>query len=178
MADFDIKDYIYGLSDVSFTNDEGVVTLPVQADAAVLTVEPKTIQIMNYELGLLDEVIDGYNITFKMVFDTRAALYLGLPLKKTVGTLTDLGKINYVDAKTGTSLRTTMGGELVIHPRNAGASVEHDMTIFKAVPSGTKTVTYGKEKTGLEVTFTAYVKDSAEAGVDGNYFRIGPVITA
>lgn len=173
---FDIKEYAYGLADVTFTRNSQAVTLPAQADAAVLTVEPVTIAIENYELGTLDEILDRYNVTLEMTFDSREAMFLGLPLAKTTGSGADAGKVNYKDVAAGTSLRSLLGGEIKIHPRNAGSDVDYDMVIFKAVPTGSEQITFGKEKSVIKITFKALVKDDAVAGEEGNYFQIGPDI--
>lgn len=164
--------YNYGLCDITLTRNGVEVPLFAQADAAIFTAEPVYIEINNYELGTIDMILDRWNVNFKVSFDRRDIMEIMLPLKKNEGTGDDVGKTQYIDMPSGTSLRDVMAGELKIHPRGA-LTEEGDITIFCAVPTGAVPINYGKEKTNIEVTFIGLVKDNAVAGDEGNYFRKG-----
>lgn len=156
--------YIFGMADITW----GESPIPVQGDAAVLNITPEFIDITSYELGgVQDKICKSWNITLEVVFEEETAEIFQMALP-----LTADSQQNYQDAALGESLRAK-AKELVIHPRSAGSSKDFDITIFKAAPSGTLERRYGLEQGKVAVTFTAMLKDGAEAGSPGNYFKIG-----
>lgn len=154
--------FIFGLADIKY----GDSPIPVQGDAAVLKIEPEYIDINSYELGgVYDKIVKTWNVTLEVVFEQETAEVMGLcvPLNS--------GK----DSALGESLRAK-AKELVIHPRSAGESKDFDVTIFKAVSTGSYERKYGLEQGKVAVTFTALLKDGAAPGVAGNFFQIGTVL--
>lgn len=151
--------YIFGLCDITY----GESPLPVLGDKATLTIEPEYIDINSYEIGgLVDKLVKTWKISLDVVFEQETAEVMGLciPLDEKE------------DSALGKSLRAT-GKELKIHPRSAGESKNFDITIFKAVSTGSYERVYGLEQGYVKVTFNALVKDGAQAGKKGNFFAIG-----
>lgn len=153
------QNYIFGLCDITY----GEAALPVLGDKAVLTIEPEYIDINSYEIGgLVDKLVKTWKVSLDVVFEQETAEVMGLCIPLDAKEDSALGK----------SLRAT-GKELKIHPRSAGESEEFDVTIFKAVSTGSYERIYGLEQGYVKVTFNALVKDGAKPGVKGNFFRIG-----
>lgn len=154
------QNYIFGLCDITYGED----ALPVLGDKAVLTIEPEYIDINSYEIGgLVDKLVKTWKISLDVVFEEETAAVMGLCIPLDAGEDSALGK----------SLRAT-GKELKIHPRSAGEKTDHDLTIFKAVSTGSYERVYGLEQGYVKVTFNALVKDGAKPGVKGNFFKLGP----
>lgn len=163
---------IFGQADITFGTDN----IGLQADKAVFKAEPKYADIELYDFGgVVDKICTGWNVTLEVVMAEETAIKLAIPVKEQVDGTTPTKK-NYVDNAVGMSLRTA-AKELIIHPRNAGASLDTDITIFKAAPTGSFERVYGLEQGKVAITFTAFVKDGAEAGKSGNYFQYGPDVT-
>lgn len=154
--------YIFGLADITY----GEGTFPVQGDAAVLKIEPEYIDINSYALGsTYDKLVKTWNVTLEVVFEEETAEVMGLCVPLTGGK----------DSALGESLRAK-AKQLVIHPHSAGISKDFDVTIFKAVSTGSYERKYGLEQGKVAVTFTALVKDGATPGVAGNIFQIGAIV--
>lgn len=151
--------YMFGLADITY----GEGAIPVQGDAAVLKIEPEYINITSYELGgLQDKLVKTWNVTLEVVFEEETAETMGLCVPLTSGK----------DSALGESLRAK-AKKLVIHPRSAGESKDFDVTIFKAISTGSYERKYGLEQGKIAVTFTALIKDGAAAGEAGNFFKVG-----
>lgn len=156
--------YIFGLADITW----GEEAIPVQGDAAVLNIEPVMTEIKSYELGgVVDKIITSWNISLEVALEEETADVFSMALPVSTDT-----QGNLIDAAMGESLRAKAKA-LKIHPRSAGAIKDFDILIFKAAPSGTLERRYGLEQGKVVVTFTALIKDLAEAGKPGNYFQIG-----
>lgn len=157
---------IFGQADITF----GSESIGLQADKAVFKAEPKYTDIEIYDFGgVVDKICTGWDVTLEVVMAEESAIKLAIPVEE--GTGSD-DKPNYTDSAVGMSLREK-AQELLIHPRNAGTATDTDITIFKAAPTGSFERVYGLEQGKIAVTFTAFVKDGAEAGKAGNYFRFG-----
>lgn len=160
---------IFGQADITW----GAASIGLQADKATFKAEPKFTDIELYDFGgVVDKICTGWTVTLEVVLAEETAMKLAIPVKEQVDG-TDPLKKNLTDDAVGMSLRAK-AQELTIHPRNAGTSLDTDITIFKAAPSGSYERVYGLEQGKVAVTFTAFVKDGAEAGKAGNYFQYGP----
>lgn len=158
------KQFIFGMADITWGGEK----LPTLGDAAVLKIEPEFIDIESYELGgTYDRIAKSWKVSLEVVFEEETAkvITMAIPVES-------LGaSAGYTDGALGMSLRAK-AQELVLHPRNM-TDTSMDVTVFKAVPTGSYERRYGLEQGKVAVTFTAMLKDGAEAGKAGNYFRIG-----
>lgn len=158
-----IAPYIFGLADITW----GGVKIPTLADKSTLTIAPEYIDINSYEMGgVVDKLAKSYKVTLEVVFqeETPEIISMCIPLN------------NGQDSAVGESLRAK-AKELVIHPRKYGDDKSYDVTVFKAISTGSYERVYGLEQGQIKVTFEGLVRDNAEAGKPGNYFRIGEVPT-
>lgn len=160
------KKLIFGQANIKF----GTEDIGIQADKAVFKAEPvyEDITVYDFGKGAVDKIVVGWNVTVDVVLATEEAVKF-FPVSK----VTNIAGDYFEDAAVGQSLRDAYGKKLVIHPRNAGADITRDITIHMAVPNGTYERAYGLEQGQVALSFTAVVKDDAEAGVAGNYFKIG-----
>jgi hypothetical protein len=149
-----------------------------QADAAVFTAEPELIDVDLYDLVAYDKIVNGWKVEVKLVFDDEN--YEGFKLalagvKEITDTDSETGQTTttgLTDSPSLKSLRQT-AKEIVIHPADLPSTDQRfDITIFKAVPTGSFERTYGKEQSSYEVTLTGLAR-TADATQASNYFRIG-----
>lgn len=163
------KQFIFGMADITWGGEK----LPTLGDAAVLKIEPEFIDIESYELGgTYDRIAKSWKVSLEVVFEEETAkvIQMAIPVEELKDNLEAVK--GYTDGALGMSLRSK-AKELILHPRNMGESKAMDVTIFKAVPTGSYERRYGLEQGKVAVTFTAMLKDGAEAGQPGNYFRVG-----
>lgn len=158
----------FGLADI--TIDEQKIGL--QADKATVSIEPVFEDIVVLDAGkeAYDKRLVGYKGTVEFVIaEEDLELYQYALVAKKV---TKLEKNALIDMKIGTSLRKDFGKKIVIHPRNA-TDKDTDITIYKAVPSGSFSREYGLEQGKLAIKFDMLAKDDADFSKEGNYFCIG-----
>lgn len=157
-----IAPYIFGLADITW----GGVKIPTLADKSTLTIAPEYIDINSYEMGgVVDKLAKSYKVTLEVVFQEETPEIISMCIPLTGGQ----------DSAVGESLRAK-AKELVIHPRKY-ADDSFDVTVFKAISTGSYERVYGLEQGQIKVTFEGLVRDNAEAGKPGNYFRIGAAPT-
>lgn len=178
MALFNDADPIMiGLADVTFDG----IAAPLLGDAVTLSIQPSFIDVPSFEFGpnsRATRIQSGWDVRVAMAFDveTFEAYKLALPLVEKTDSVTPAKKALF-DSPVGTNLRA-QAKEIVIHPRSAGASVHtYDVTIFAGIAEGNVQRSYGFEKSVIRVEFVALIKDGADSSKEGNYFRIGPVLT-
>ncbi|WP_163581110.1 hypothetical protein [Gracilibacillus saliphilus] len=159
-----MSDVTIGLANITVDGEE----VPRQADAATLSIEPQFIDVDLYTAYNFDKRIDGYNVTVTIVCDEDSIEGYKLAIPGVEDTSTG----GFQDGATHKSLRGS-AKEIVIHPEEREASDQSmDVTIFKAIPTGSWERSYGKEKTQYEITLTA-LHNTGDRTQVGNYFRIG-----
>lgn len=151
--------------------------VPNMADAATFSAEPIFQEVDLYTAPNYDRIIEGWNVSLTIVVDEES--YEGYKLA--LAGVNEL--VDSVDGETVTGLTDSPGlkslrneaKEIIIHPANAPDN-SFDITIFKAVPTGTFERSYSKEKTSYEIQFTALHK-TGDYTQPSNYFLIGEDLT-
>ncbi|AGK97411.1 IPT/TIG domain-containing protein [Clostridium pasteurianum] len=154
--------------------------LGIQADKAILKIVPtfKSIKVEDFGDGDYDKRLSGYTVTFDAVMGTESAenLRYGLVAAEIVnGT-----KTAYTDAQIGTSMRSSYGKPLRIHPRElADDNLDYDANIFLAIPSTQYERDYSNDQSKVKISLDALPKNGFDVSKPENFFRIGdPGLTA
>ncbi|UNC92710.1 hypothetical protein [Candidatus Contubernalis alkaliaceticus] len=162
-----------GLADITIGSGSGETPLEVevQGDAAVLTVEPMTEAVDLYTMPHFDQLLVGWNVQLKIVLESESyeQIEAALPFINKYSA----GSDNWLEDGKLFQRARDKALEITVHPADLPADNKtYDVTIFKAIATGTYERKYGKEVSKYEITFQALAKtlDYTEAG---NFFQIG-----
>jgi len=157
--------------------------VPNQADAATFSAEPILQQVDLYTAPHYDQRVEGWNVSLTIVVDEdsyegyQMALAGSEKLEDPQYSVDpELEQYSGITDGVGQKSLRPSAKEIVIHPEGATDS-RYDITIFKAVPTGTFERVYGKEKTSYEITFNGLHKTGDHTQMS-NYFLIGEDLRA
>ncbi|MBS4207444.1 hypothetical protein [Bacillus sp. FJAT-50079] len=157
----------FGLADITIGGQD----MGLQGDAATFTAEPQYLDVETYELGLYDLYLDSWAVSLKVVFQEESFDKLKMALPALDEIKNGATTIGLTDGKIHQRMRDK-AVEIKVHPKDAGADTDYDLTIFKAFPTGAFERVYGKDVVKYEVEFKA-LPLTGDSSKGGNYFRIG-----
>lgn len=157
----------FGLADITIDGEK----MGLQGDSAELEVTPNYLEVETYELGIYDHYLDSWTVKLKVVFQEEGFDKLKLAMPALYELQTAGAIVGLTDGAIHVRMRDK-AKEIIVHPRDKGASTEYDVTIYKAFPTGTFTRVYGKETVKYEVEFMG-LPLTGDGSTGGNYFCIG-----
>jgi hypothetical protein len=157
----------FGLADILVDSED----IGSQGDKAVLTIEPKYLDVESYENGLWDKYLEKWEVKLKVVLEDTSydKLKIALPALEEWD---DMGTIKGLRDGGAHQLVRNKAKKVTIHPRGKGSDTSTDVTIYMAYPVGVLEQTFGKETSKYEVEFVAFPR-TANSKDPGNYFLIG-----
>jgi len=150
----------------------------LQAEGGSISIEPTFADITSIDFGEspYDQYSTGVAVTVTVIAlqESVETLKLAIASAQDVvrGEAADVTGVT--DAPVGQSNRDK-GVKVTVHPRNAGTNKDFDYTIYKMAPSENFEREFSLEQGTVEIQFTAYPRDGADASKGANFFYTGAV---
>lgn len=150
----------------------------LQAEGGSINIEPTFADITSIDFGEspYDQYSTGYSVSVTIVALKESVETLKLAIASTMDVVDGAGGnvTGVTDAPVGQSNRER-GVPVTIHPRNAGDVKDFDYTVYKMAPTESFERSFSLEQGTIEIQFTAYPRDGADASKGSNFFYTGAV---
>lgn len=150
----------------------------LQAEGGSINIEPTFADITSIDFGEgpYDQYSTGVTVTVTIVAMEESVETLKLALASTQDVIDGAGGevTGVTDAPVGQSNRSK-GVPVTIHPRQAGELKDFDYNIYKMAPTESFERTFSLEQGTIQIQFTAYPRDGADASKGANFYYTGAV---